>query len=108
MTGASSRISQANRSGAHVIFTMRIGLEMTTKKLRRAPINNRRRVMLRRLRGITVVLTAALTLAAGSIPTNAEAHGFLFGPAFLGAGGWGGGGWGGGGWNGGGGGWGGW
>ena len=68
--------------------------------------------MLLRLRRITVALTAALTLAAAPIPTNAEAHGFLFGPAFLGAGGWGRGAWGGGGpwgrgWGWGGGGWGG-
>ena len=58
--------------------------------------------MLLRLRRIAVVLTATLTLAAASIPTNVEAHGFLFGPALLGAGAWGGGpwggGWGGGGW----------
>jgi hypothetical protein len=101
MTSTSSRTSQANRNGVHAIFTMRIGLGKTTKKLQRAPINNRRRVMFRGLRRITVVLAAALTLAAGSIPTNAEAHGFLFGPAFLGAGGWSGGGWGGGGWGGG-------
>jgi uncharacterized membrane protein len=68
--------------------------------------------MLLKLRRIAVALTAALTLAAASVPTNAEAHGFLFGPALLGAGGWGrgawggggpwGGGWGGGGWGGGG------
>jgi hypothetical protein len=49
--------------------------------------------MLLRLRRIAVVRTAALTLAAASIATNAEAHGFLFGPALLGAGGWVGGGW---------------
>ena len=54
--------------------------------------------MLLKLRRIAVALTAALTLAAASVPTTAEAHGFLFGPALLGAGGWGGGGWGGGGW----------
>jgi len=44
--------------------------------------------MLPGLRRIAVVLTAALTRAAASIPTDAGAHGFLFGPAFLGAGGW--------------------
>jgi len=48
--------------------------------------------MLLKLRRITAVLTAALTLAAASIPTNAEAQGF-YGPAYVGAGGWGGGGW---------------
>ena len=72
--------------------------------------------MMLKLRRIAVVLTAALTLAAASVPTNAEAFGFLLGPALLGpvllgAGGWGragggpwggGGGWGGGGWDGGG------
>ena len=50
--------------------------------------------MMLKLRRIAVVLTAALTLAAASIPTNAEAFGFVIGPAllvpvFLGAGGWG-------------------
>jgi uncharacterized membrane protein len=45
--------------------------------------------MLLKLRRITAVLTAALILAAASIPTNAEAQGF----AYVGAGGWGGGGW---------------
>jgi hypothetical protein len=55
--------------------------------------------MLLKVRRIAVVLTAALTLAAASIPTNAEAGGFLLGPALVGAVGWGGGGpWGGGGW----------
>ena len=64
-----------------------------------------RRVMLLKLRRITAVLTAALTLAAASIPTNVEAQGF-YGPGYVGAGGWGrgawdgGGGWGGGGWGG--------
>ena len=59
------------------------------------------------LRRIAVVLTAALTFAAATIPTKAEAFGFLLGPVLLGsafigagAGGWGrgdGGPWGGGG-----------
>src|SRR5712664_3718002 len=58
-----------------------------------APNKNRgRRLMLLKLRRITAVLAAALTLAAASIPTNAEAQGF-YGPGYVGAGGWGGGGW---------------
>jgi hypothetical protein len=44
--------------------------------------------MLLRLHRIAVVLRAAITLAATSNPSNADAHGFLFGPAFLGAAGW--------------------
>jgi hypothetical protein len=39
--------------------------------------------MMLKLRRIAVVLTAALTLAAASIPTNAEAFGFLLAPALL-------------------------
>jgi hypothetical protein len=72
----------------------------------RPQINPGKRVMLPRLRRIAVALTAALTLAAASVPTNAEARGFFVGPgwggwdrgAWVGGGpGWGGG-WGGGGW----------
>ena len=48
--------------------------------------------MLLKLRRITAVLTAVLTLAAASIPTNAEAQGF-YGPAYAGADGWGRGAW---------------
>jgi hypothetical protein len=61
--------------------------------------------MLLRLSRIVAVLAAALAFAATSVPTNAEAHGFLLDPALLGTGGWGPGawgggpGWGGGGWN---------
>ena len=49
--------------------------------------------MLLKLRRITAVLTAALTLAAASIPTNAGAQGYVYGPAYVGAGGWGRGAW---------------
>lgn len=44
--------------------------------------------MLPNLRRITAVLTAALTLAAASIPTNVKAQGYGYGPAYVGAGGW--------------------
>jgi len=58
--------------------------------------------MLLRLSRIVAVLAAALAVAATSVPTNAEAHGFLLGPALFGMGGWGPGAWGGGpGWGGG-------
>jgi len=43
--------------------------------------------MLLRLRRIAVALTAALALAAASVPTNAEARGFFVGPGW--GGGWG-------------------
>src|SRR5712671_4827836 len=69
----------------------------TTHPSAGSPPNKKRgrRVMLLKLRRITAVLTAALTLAAASIPTNAEAQGF-YGPAD----GWGRGAWGdGGGWD---------
>ena len=45
--------------------------------------------MLLKLRRTAVVLAAGLTLAAASIPTQAEAYGFLVAPAFVAAGGWG-------------------
>src|SRR6266699_3075727 len=38
-----------------------------------------------KLRRIAVVLTAALPLAAATIPTKAEAFGFLLAPALLGS-----------------------
>jgi hypothetical protein len=65
-----------------------------------APNKSRgRRVMLLKLRRLTAVLAAALTLAAASIPTNAEAQGYYGpgygGPAYVGAGDWGRGAWGG-------------
>ena len=41
--------------------------------------------MIPKLRKIAVVLTAALTVAAASIPTKAEAFGFLLAPALIGS-----------------------
>ena len=41
--------------------------------------------MIPKLSRIAVVLTAALALAAASIPTKAEAFGFLLAPALLGS-----------------------
>src|SRR5258705_9098261 len=48
-------------------------------------INNGRRVMMLKLGRIAVVSTAALTLAAATIPTKAEAFDFLLAPALLGS-----------------------
>ena len=46
--------------------------------------------MLQKLRRITAVLLAALTLAAASIPTHAQAQGYgYYGPGYVTAGGWG-------------------
>jgi hypothetical protein len=48
-------------------------------------IDNGRRVMMLKLGRIAVVSTAALTLAAATIPTKAEAFGFLLAPALIGS-----------------------
>src|SRR6516165_8044283 len=58
---------------AAAMFDVSIGKQM----------NNGRRVMMLKLGRIAVVSTAALTLAAATIPTKAEAFGFLLGPALL-------------------------